>query len=240
MTFTSSLLLATSLAGPMLADNLNAVVADSPNQASSTAKVEELHPFTHLAYIPAGADLASIRFERIKKVEAATRIKSTMDARYCSEAAAREPGGSMYCAYVQRDMFVPAYEVTYSYQAPAMTSEEYAGGLFSFSVYLREDELEPGARKAASAHKINKADMAAYFTLSTNRPLVRSVVIDEAASKFCEGNFVEGLWMKTDSHCQDQISYQTVSVPSDYVTVKVDPAGSEHKISAALTPASAR
>jgi hypothetical protein len=79
----------------MLADNPNAVVASSANREQPKATVEELHPFTHFAYIPAGSDLSSIRFERIKKIKTAIRIKSTMDARYCRELASRDTGGSM-------------------------------------------------------------------------------------------------------------------------------------------------
>ncbi len=96
------------------------------------------------------------------------------------------------------------------------------GGSHTFAVFLREDELEPAIRKATSAHKINRADAEAYFALSTDRPLVRRVGIDEAASRFCDGNFIEGLWTRTDARCQDDFSYKTLTVPSDYLkTVRV-------------------
>ena len=35
-------------------------------------QISDLHPFTHVAYILAGADLSSIRIENIKAVKVAT------------------------------------------------------------------------------------------------------------------------------------------------------------------------
>jgi len=76
--------------------------------------VKDLEPFTHVVVIPAGSDLASIRFQGVKGVTIPTRTRSTTQERYCDEAALREPGGSMYCPLVQPEAFTRAYQVTYS------------------------------------------------------------------------------------------------------------------------------
>jgi hypothetical protein len=196
----------------------------SHGSQSITVKVEALNPFTHLAYIPAGFDPSSIKFEGVKKVKVATERKSTMDPRACEEAANVEPGGSMYCVHAQLQSPAPAYEVTYSYRGQPLGADEYGNGNFTFSVYLRPDELSSDVWTRLSHHRLAKADAAGFFDLTTYRDAVQEVVIDEAASTFCSGNYVDGLWTHTDSRCADRINTKTITVPSGYITVKVDPA----------------
>ena len=196
----------------------------SNNSKSVIVRVEELHPFTHFAYIPQGFDLSSIKFQGVKKVEVATQIKSTTDVRYCEDQAFRDPGGSMFCPLTQLESPSAAYQITYSYRGQPMPSDEYGNTYFTFSVYFRADELSPGVRDTLAKHEISKADPAAYLNVTAYRSPVREVVIDEAASTFCAGNFVDGSWMHTDSKCEDNIHYTTITAPSVYVTVKVDPA----------------
>ena len=98
----------------------------SANSASAAAPVEvngdelvvvkDLDPFTHTAVIPAGSDLASIRLQGVKAVTIPTRTRSTTETRYCEQAALRDPGGSMYCPFVEPEGFTRAYQVTYSYE----------------------------------------------------------------------------------------------------------------------------
>ena len=205
------------------AEAAGALTPKSNNSKSVIVRVEELHPFTHFAYIPEGSDLSYIKFQGVKKVEVATQIKST-DVRYCEEQAFRDPGGSMFCPLTQLESPSAAYQITYSYRGQPMASDEYGNTYFTFSVYYRVDELSAAVPDTLAKHKISRADAAAYFDLKAYRSPVRKVVIDEAASTFCAGNFVDGSWMHTDSKCEDNIHYTTVTAPSVYVTVKVDPA----------------
>jgi hypothetical protein len=192
----------------------------------TSVKVQELHPFTHLASIPAGADPSSFKFESVKLVSVATQSKSVIDERGCDEATQRDPGGSIDCSYTAFQALSPAYEVTYSYLGQTMAADEYGSNHFTFSVYLRPEELSPAVQQALSEHKMGKAAAAGFFELNTSRDSVRQVRIDELASKFCNGNFLDGSWMHTDSKCDDQISYKTITAPSSYITVKVDPVSS--------------
>jgi hypothetical protein len=191
---------------------------------SAVVRVEALHPFTHVADIPEGSDLSSIRFEAVKMVPVATESKSTFDLRACEEAANIEPGGSMFCPSTQLQSPSPAYQVTYSYLGQPMGSDEYGNGHFTFSVYFRPDELTPAAWKQLSAHTMSKADAAGFFELTTYRAPVQEVVIDEAASTFCDGNYIDGLWTHADSKCEDKVANKTIAALSSYVTVKIDPA----------------
>ena len=73
------------------------------------AVVSELNPFIHAARIPVTSELSSIRFQGIRAVRIPTRSRSTAVTPYCEEAAFREPGGSLYCSFVQPEQFVRAY-----------------------------------------------------------------------------------------------------------------------------------
>jgi hypothetical protein len=203
---------------------------------SVTVKVEELHPFAHVAWIPQGTDLSSIRFRGVKRVGVATERKSTTDVRYCGDQQFRDPGGSMYCPYTQFESPTAAYQVTYSYRGQPLASDEYGNTYFTFKVYFRPDELSPAVRDTLARHTIARADAAAYFDLTTYTAPVRHVVIDEAASTFCDGSLVDGAWVHTDPGCKDNVHYTTITAPSTYTTVKVDPAPSPREQAASVLP----
>ncbi|MCU1275475.1 MAG: hypothetical protein JWO48_2906 [Bryobacterales bacterium] len=225
----TSVLCATSVmaSGPTLKSN---------NSKSIVVKVEEPHLFTHFANIPDGADLSSIKFEGVKKFKVATQRKSTTDVRYSQDQQFRDPGRSMHCPYTQPEVRSTAYQVTYSYRGQPMASDEYGNTYFTFSVYFRPDELSPAVRETLAEHTITKGDAAAYFDLSTYRAPVRQVVIDEAASTFCDGKFIDGSWTQTNSKCENKVKYTTITTPSEYVTVRIDPALSRREQVASVWP----
>ena len=204
------------------------------NPTSVITTVEETNPFTHVANIPAGADLSSIKFQGVRKVKVATRRQVTTDVGYCRDQQFRDPGGSMYCPSTQSQSPTDGYQVTYSYDGPALASDEYGNRHFDFSVYFRPDELSSEVRSALTRHTMSKADIAAYFDLNSYRTTARQVAIDQAASSFCSGNFSDGNWVHTDSNCQDQVHYTTVTTPSDYITVQVHPASARQERVAAV------
>jgi hypothetical protein len=212
------------------------LTSKSNTSKSTIVKVEELNPYTHFANIPEGAELSSIKFQGVKTVKVATQMKSTTDVPDCEEQKFRDPGGSMYCPYTQFESPSVAYQVTYSYRGHPLASDEYGNTYFTFSVYFRSEELSPAVRETLAKHRISKADAAAYFDLSTYTAPVRQIAIDEPASTFCDGNFVDGFWTHTDSKCEDKISYKTVTAPSNYITVKVDPALSRREQAASVLP----
>ena len=186
-------------------------------------QVQDLHPFTHFAYIPVGADVGTIRFEGAKTVEVPTKIRTSTDTEYCAELPFRDPGGSMLCPDLETESPATAYKVTYSFRGRPVASDEYGRTYFIFHVYFRPDELAPEVQKALSARKLNRAETAEYFTLKTSREDAQQVVIDETRSSFCDTVVRDGVCTKRDPHCQNRINYKTITTPSDYVTVRVDP-----------------
>jgi hypothetical protein len=186
------------------------------------AQTEDAHPFTHLAQIPANSDLGTIRFEGIKRVNVPARIEHVADANYCAELAFSEPGGSMFCPYLRTASVTSAYEVTYSFTGQPMASDELASRHFTFEVYFRPDELAPEVRQAASAKNRNRADTAGYFAVHTYRGPARRVVVDTARSSYCPGAYQDGVWIRSDESCRDEIRYMAMTMPSDSVTVSVD------------------
>jgi hypothetical protein len=185
--------------------------------------IEDLNPFTHRASIPANSNSATIKFENVKATKVFTKVESTMDPGYCEDLKFRDPGGSMYCPYTQDQSRTPAYEVTYSFMGEPLASDEYGNRYFQFQVYFRPEELPPALRRGLSAGEVKRAELATYFNVTTSRQLVRAAVIDEAQSSFCGGNYVDGDWIQNDPHCMDKISLKTVAMPSDYITVRVEP-----------------
>ncbi len=185
-------------------------------------QIESLHPFTHFASIPSTSDPATIEFERVKATKVFTKVKSTMDPGYCDDLQFRDPGGSMYCPYTQEESPAPAYEVTYSFKGQPLASDEYGNRNFTFQVYFRPEELPPALLRALSS-KMSRAELATYFHVATSRLPVRAAVIDQANSSFCEGSYVDGKWVQNDPNCQDNVRFKAVTMPSDYITVKVDP-----------------
>jgi hypothetical protein len=84
--------------------------------------------------------------------------------------------------------------------------------------------LAPDVRQAISNGKRSHSDAAGFFKISTSRKLVRNIVIDEAESHYCAGNFLDGSWTTSYPNCKDQIHYKALAAPSDYLTVRIDPA----------------
>jgi hypothetical protein len=215
----------------------------SANSASVAAPVEvngdelvvvkDLEPFTHVVVIPAGSDLASIRLQGVKAVRIPTRTRSTTELGYCEETAFREPGGSMYCPFVEPEGFTRAYQVTYSYEGPTLLSDEYGDRHFTFSVYFRPEELSPAEREVLSRRKSGRAEAAELFTLTTSREPETRRVLDEDHSTFCEGTYVDGAWAQTNPTCKDDVKITTVTAPSDYITVRVDPASQSRALASA-------
>jgi hypothetical protein len=177
-------------------------------------KIIDLHPFTHVASIPASSDPAKIKLEKVKATRVFTKEKSTTDPGYCKDLQFRDSGGSMYCPYTEDESPAPAYEVTYSFKGQPLASDEYGNRNFTFQVYFRPEELPSGLRRALSIGKMKRSELATYFNVVTSRPPVRAAVIDEANSSFCYGNYMDG---------KDKVSFKTVTKPSDYITVQVDP-----------------
>jgi hypothetical protein len=187
------------------------------------AQIEDLHPFTHVTSIPATTDPQTIKFERVKAAKVFTKVKSTMDPGYCENLQFRGTGGSMYCPHTQATSPAPAYEVTYSYTGQPLASDEYGNRYFTFQVYFRPEELAPAVRRALSVGKMNRADLATYFNVTTSRQPVRATVIDRANSSFCDLHIVDGSWTPNDPKCRDNVRFKTVTVLSDYITVQVNP-----------------
>ena len=211
----------------LLSSTLRAGTADqkSHNQSTLKVQVDDLHPFSHVAYIPAGSDVSTIRFEGVKAVAVPKQIRYTSDPDYCADVnyGGRAPGGSMFCPSGQTETPAPAYEVTYSYTGEPLASDEYANRHFTFDLYFEPDELAPEIRKAIAAGNLNRADMAGYFTVKTSRAQMPQAVVDEAASTSCAGVLKDGIWSPVDPTCRATTIYKTVNVASDYLNVTVDP-----------------
>jgi hypothetical protein len=202
------------------------VVTDSvPTRRGEVVETTDLQPFTHVAYIPVGADLSSIEIEDIKPLKVATRRRSVTNPRDCDETWS-EPGGSMYCPHTADESYVTAYRVTYSFRGQPMASDEYANEFFTFSVYFHPDELSPELLQLTSAGKIRRAAVAEFFRLRNSRDFVQQVVIDEANSNACDGNYIDGNWIQTNPTCEDRVAYRRIASASPYITVRVDPAPS--------------
>jgi hypothetical protein len=210
------------LCGGLLVPSLPAADSISASATVPEGQTEDLRPLTHLAYIPATAEIGTIRFESIKRVNVPATIKHTADANYCAEAAVRDPGGSMFCPSTGAVVSAVAYEVTYSYMGKPMASDELANRHFVFSTNFRYDELSPEMLRAASARKTDRTDAAEYFAVSTTREPTRRVVIDSARSSFCPGAYQDGIWIRNDGGCHDDIHYKAITEPSDYIAVRVD------------------
>ena len=186
------------------------------------AVVNDLNPFIHAARIPVTSELSSIRFQGIRAVRIPTRTRSTAVTPYCEEAAFRDPGGSMYCPFVQPEQFVRAYEVTYLFDGQPLGSDEYGSRQHAFSVYFRPEELEAIRPETLTKRKGARADAAGLFQLRSSRDMDERLAIDEERSTFCDGNYIDGSWVHTDPKCEDAIRFKAVRTPSDYITVSVE------------------
>jgi hypothetical protein len=202
-----------------------AIAVTSASAQTATA-TEGQDPFTHVARIPAGSNLSSIKFQGVKVVMVPTKSSFTTDARYCEQAARRDPGGSMFCPAAQPQAWTRAYQVTYSFEGPPLASDEFGNTHYTFSVYFRPEELNAKEREALSQHRVNRTTLAEYFQVTNWRGTEERQVVDHARSRECAGSYVDGLWTQTDPACHNDINFQTLSVASDYIAVKVGPASS--------------
>jgi len=193
-----------------------------PANGHDAVAINGLASFTHTSEIPESADLASIRFESVRAVRIPTRTYSTTDADYCEAASLRDPGGSIECPAVHRGAFTRAYQVTYSFEGPALASDEYGSRRNTFSVYFRPEEFSPEQRTAV--RQGGRAHLAEFFELTTSRELQSREVVDYNNSAFCDGTYVDGLWVHTSPGCQDSIRFKTITTSSGRVTARVEPA----------------
>ena len=207
-------------------------MAATLTKSGDAVEITDLQPFTHVAYIPFGADLSSVKIEGIEMVKVATKRRSVTNAAYCEQPWS-EPGGSMYCQRVTDESHVPAYRVTYSYRGQSMASDEYGNTYFTFRVYFRPDEISPDLRRAASSGRIGRSASAEFLRLTTSRESIQQVVIDRASSTLCDGSYVDGNWIHTNPKCEDRIAYTRIMSASPYITVRVDPASSRFERAAA-------
>ncbi|HXB75230.1 MAG TPA: hypothetical protein VNY05_43760 [Candidatus Acidoferrales bacterium] len=178
---------------------------------------DQVNPFTNVASIPATVDPSTIRFEKLRMVELASKTKTTTDAQDCKERQFRDPDGSN-CQTTNVVERVKALAATYSFNGPAVSSGEATPGRDTFSVYFRPEEVGVDG----PVQKLKRDQAASYFQISTHRAMVQQEVIDKAHSNFCEGSYVDGSWVHKDAKCQDQVQYTNQSVPSPYLTVQVD------------------
>jgi hypothetical protein len=104
-----------------------------------------------------------------------------------------------------------------------MASDEYGNTSFTFSVYFHSDEISPRLRQALSTGKVSRADVSEYFRISASSDSAPQVIIDEESSTVCEGDYIDGNWVRKNPECQDHVIYKRVAGNSPYVAVKVDP-----------------
>ena len=67
-----------------------------------TGQLDQLNPFTHVASIPAIVDPSTIRFEKLRTVELASKTKTTTDAQDCKDRQFRDPDGTNCQSYHRR------------------------------------------------------------------------------------------------------------------------------------------
>jgi len=199
-------------------DGRGTIAAPEPvAPVKQAGQTDQLNPFNHEASIPAIVDPATIRFEKLKTVELASKTQTSSDPQDCKERQSREPDGSN-CETVKVVEKVKAIEATYSYSGPVLSTGENAPGRETFSVYFRPEEVAADG----PVGKLKRDQAASFFQVSTYRPTVEEKVIDKANSHFCEGSYVDGSWVRKDPKCQDQVQYTKQTVPSPYLTVQVD------------------
>jgi hypothetical protein len=183
----------------------------------SNVRQGDVNPFTHEASIPVGADPSSIRFEKLKTVELASKTKTTTDPERCKELQFRDPDGSN-CQTTTVLERVKAVEATYSYNGLELGSGEAVPGRTTFSVYFRPEEVAVDG----PVEKLKRDDAASMFQVSSYRPMVEQKVVDKEHSRYCAGKYVDGAWVRTDSKCQDEVQFVTQTLPSPYLAIQVD------------------
>lgn len=202
---------------PTSSNDGHGTIAAPVAAVTQSGQVDQLNPFSHVASIPAIVDPSTIRFEKLRTVELASKTKTTTDAQGCKDRQFRDPDGTN-CQKVTVEERVKALEATYSYSGPVLSAGETIPGRATFSVYFRPEEVGVDG----PAEKLKRDQAASYFQVTTYRGTVEQKVIDKQNSHFCDGNYVDGNWMRKDPKCQDQVQYINQTVPSSYLTVQVD------------------
>jgi len=179
--------------------------------------------FTHSAYLPANADVTTIRFERMRIVKVPATIDYPIDPAECQELVTGGLWRASGCTYNTIPTSVEAVEITYSFKAQPLASDEFANRTFEFSVYFRPEELPANLQKALSGTKPSRSETAAYFAVNIHRNSVKGIKVDRAKSRFCRGTFIDGAWTLADTGCKDKISWARVNMPSDEITVIIEP-----------------
>lgn len=179
----------------------------------------ELDPFTHVASIPATVDPSTIRFEKLKMVDLASKTQTVKDTQDCKDRQFRDPDGSG-CEAVKVLERVKAVEADYSFIGPQISSGEgqIAPSRETFAVYFRPEELSVNG----PVEKLNREQGGSLFEVSTSRLMVPEKVIDQQNSHFCQGNYVDGSWVQSDPKCQENVQYTTRTAPSEYWAVVVN------------------
>lgn len=193
--------------------------------AAQTGKdrVEQIDPFTHVAYIAAPSDTNTIRLEEIRYMFVPTKILYTYQVPYCESAAAPGPGVYTYCPVTREEGLLPAYELTYSFEGPRSPSTRHWQTHPSFRVYFRAEELTSELRNAVDSDKIDHADAAAHFTVNVSHPSTVKNVVDPAGSTFCDTILIEGRWVQSDTSCVPKILHKTISSPSSHLKITIVP-----------------
>lgn len=181
----------------------------------STQTVNEVNPFTNVASIPSVVDPATVRFERLKMVDLASKTKTTTDAGCKGNQSSDAASNCQTVAVLER---VKAIEARYSYSGAVLSTGEAVPGRDQFSVYFRPEELAA----AGPIDKLNREQAESLFEIRTSRPMVDEKVIDKAHSQFCAGNYVDGNWVRKDANCKDQVQYITQTVASPNLMIQVD------------------
>ena len=133
--------------------------ASVPTAGAEVEQISDLQPFTHIAYIPADADLSTIRIDTVKMVKVATKLGTVSNTRDCDDW----PGNPADCIRTRFESRVPALRVTYWYKAPSTTPEESVDAYYTFSVYFRADEIRPDLFRALSAGEVGRSAAAEAF-----------------------------------------------------------------------------
>src|SRR5580698_8797644 len=115
-------------------DGRGTIGAPAPAEAAKQAgQLDQVNPFTHVASIPAIVDPSTIRFEKLRTVELASKTKTTNDSQDCKDRQFRDPDGTN-CQKVVVEERVKALEATYSFSGPVLAAGETAPGRDTFSV----------------------------------------------------------------------------------------------------------
>jgi hypothetical protein len=206
--------------GLVLAIRMNPSTSTADGHGAIGAPVkpgEQLNPYSHVATVPAIVDPSTIRFEKMRMVDVASKTKTTADAAKCKDQQFREPDGSN-CQTTTVEERVKAIEAVYSFSGPVIAAGEASPGRDTFSVYFRPEEV--GAD--GPVEKLKRDQGASFFQISTSRSMVEQKVVDKQHSQYCDGSYVDGNWVRKDPKCQDQVQFINQIVASPYLTVQVD------------------